>query len=448
MENNFDNLQLFVDEMKATSSSNNKKKILEKYQANDFILKTLLYVNNPYWTYGVTSKAFNKYMPNCRAQTKHNSIFSLLDNLRDRKLTGYAAFASIDDFILKNREHKQLILNIVDKDIETRANASLINKVIPGHIPEFKVALANPYQEKIVDFNKEEWYTSRKLDGVRCICRIENGNIQFFSRTGKSFETLGILERAIRKSGRDKFDMVLDGEVCKVDKDGKEDFQSVMKEIRKKTKVPQHIPDEQDEKYINKKGRYEMKDPKFFIFDCLTLDEFDNQDGWVDLETRLKRIPIDIPYFEKLHQNYCVSFKYVELCKEEATMNGWEGIMLRKNIGYKGKRSNDLLKVKTFMDAEYKVISTIHDKMRFFEDGKDVERVTMAAVIISHKGYDVKVGSGFSKAERELYYNDPKQIIGKLITVQYFEETTNQKDDSISLRFPTFKCAHGKERIV
>jgi DNA ligase-1 len=429
MKNDFDDLQIFVDEMQTTPSTNNKKKILEDWKDDKFVMKILLYVNNPYWTYGVTSKQVEK-MANVvgKDHEEHSSIFDLLDDLRDRKLTGHKAILSIKAFSWNNMNHEDLILNIIDKDIETRANATLINKVIPGHIPEFKVALANPYQEKLVDFGNEEWYTSRKLDGVRCICRIENGNINFFSRTGKIFGTLGILEKAIRKAGADKIDMVLDGEICKVDKDGKEDFQSVMKEIRKKD--------------------YEMKDPKFFMFDCLTLEEFDNKESSINFEDRLERIPEYIPYFEKLHQNCCDTPKYVELCKEEASINGWEGIMLRKNAGYKGKRSNDLLKVKTFMDAEYEVLRTIEDKMRFFEDGKDVERVTMAAVVISHKGFNVKVGSGFSKAERETYYNNASQIVGKLITVQYFEETTNLQDDSLSLRFPTFKCIHGKERIV
>jgi hypothetical protein len=230
MENDYDNLQLFVDEMKSTPSSNDKKKILEKWEDNLFIRKILLYVNNPYWTYGVTSKAIQKFGMEATGKST-GSIFTLLDQLRNRKLTGHAAFKEVNTYVANDSKHTQLIFNIVDKDIETRANASLINKVIPGFVPEFKVALANPYKEKLVDFDKEGWYNSRKLDGVRCICRIEDGTISFFSRTGKTFETLAVLERAIKGAGRDKFNMVLDGEVCKVDKDGKEDFSSVMKEI-------------------------------------------------------------------------------------------------------------------------------------------------------------------------------------------------------------------------
>ena len=40
-----------------------------------------------------------------------------------------------------------------------------------------------------------------------------------------------------------------------------------------------------------------------------------------------------------------------------ATQQGWEGLMLRKNVGYCGKRNKDLLKVKKFYDAEYKDIT-------------------------------------------------------------------------------------------
>ncbi len=99
------------------------------------------------------------------------------------------------------------------------------------------------------------------------------------------------------------------------------------------------------------------------------------------------------------------------------------------------------------MDAEYIVENIIMDNMRFLEDGQDIERETLASVIIEHKNNKVKVGSGFSKEQREFYYKHPDEILGKTITVQYFEETKNQ-EGGISLRFPTIKCVHGKERVL
>ena len=35
----------------------------------------------------------------------------------------------------------------------------------------------------------------------------------------------------------------------------------------------------------------------------------------------------------------------------EAQSSGWEGNMIRKDVGYEGKRSNDLLKIKKFHDG-------------------------------------------------------------------------------------------------
>jgi DNA ligase-1 len=425
MRNDYSNLQLFVDEMKSTASSNNKKDILRRYLDNEFIMKILVYVNNPYWTFGVTSKQVKKF-GKCAFGKSTGSIFDLLDGLRDRTITGHAALEEVNTYIANDVKHEELILSIIDRDIETRANASLINKVLPGYIPEFKVALANAYEEKIVDFESQEWYASRKLDGVRCITRVENGTVTFLSRTGKTFETLGILEKVILDAGIDN--IVFDGEICLIDDKGKEDFQAILKAIRKKDST--------------------IENPKYFIFDALTLEEFDYKEGGISFSERQRRIPF-LQGCEILDQIAMFTMSDFSAMQTKAKKLGWEGVMLRRDVGYKGKRSNDLLKVKKFKDAEYKVISTINDNLRFYNgDGYDEKREMMSAVVIHHKGFMVKVGSGFNQAERTKYYDNPDEIIGKIITVQYFEETTNQKDSSISLRFPTFKCLHGVERVV
>ena len=44
----------------------------------------------------------------------------------------------------------------------------------------------------------------------------------------------------------------------------------------------------------------------------------------------------------------------------------------------------------------------------------------------------------FTDEEREKYWNNPNLLVGKTIMVMVQEETTN-KNNTISLRFPTFK---------
>jgi DNA ligase-1 len=424
MKNDFEALQSYVDEMKSTSSANNKKVILQKHR-NDFIMKVLYYVNSPYITFGVKSSALVKFTESYKNKNT-GSLFDLLDSLASRELTGHDALTMINTFVNNNPNHKQLIYNIIDRDIETRANTNLINKVVPGWIPEFKVALANSYKEKYVDFKKDEWFASRKLDGVRALCRIgEDGKAEFYSRTGKVYTTLKLIKSEIYQLDPNLKGLVLDGEIC-IEKDGIEDFQGVLKEVRKKD--------------------HTMKNPRFFIFDCLTLEEFDSGTSTVKLEDRLKRVP-KIKHCTILTQYIVKSHKEIEDMAEEAAEKGWEGIMIRKNDAYKGKRSNDLLKKKYFKDSEYVVLETINDNMRFFENGQDVERETLSAVVIKHNKHKVKVGSGFSKEQREKYYNNPSEIIGKVITVQYFEESKNEKGE-VSLRFPTLKAIHGDERTT
>ena len=125
----------------------------------------------------------------------------------------------------------------------------------------------------------------------------------------------------------------------------------------------------------------------------------------------------------------CVILPQVKIDDQEALdviqelhrEHGYEGTMVRNNI-YSGKRSWNLMKVKGFLDAEFEVVGTINDNMRWIELGEDIERETMASVKIEYKGCIVGVGSGFSKEQRDFYYQYPDEIIGKIITVQYFEE--------------------------
>ena len=129
----------------------------------------------------------------------------------------------------------------------------------------------------------------------------------------------------------------------------------------------------------------------------------------------------------------------------DATNLGYEGIMIRKDVGYEGKRSKNLLKVKKMHDAEYVVVDVENGTHRVIENGREVEEEMLRAVMVEHKGNRVRVGSGFSIDQRRFYYQNPDEILGKTITVQYFEETTDQHGDH-SLRFPVIKVVHGQKR--
>jgi DNA ligase-1 len=338
----------------------------------------------------------------------------------------------VNSFIEHYSEYEELIHCIIDKDLKTRAGDKIINKAIPDHIPEFSVALADKYEPKLVDW-KDGWYVSRKIDGARCVAIVDsNGDATFYSRTGKEFDTLDIVRAGIK--ALNITNTVLDGELCLVDKDGNEDFQGVMKELRKKD--------------------HTIPNPSFKIFDMITIDEFYSKKGQKNRPYSIRYAnlcavmqPNECPCLTVLEQELIHNDEHFQEWVKEAADNGWEGVMLRADEPYKGKRSKDLLKVKKFFDDEYEVIDTEMGPFRYVLNGKEHEETMLSCVMVQHKNHTVRVGSGFSIDQRQEFYKNPKKILGQIITVQYFEETKNQ-DGGVSLRFPTFKILHGVGREI
>ena len=423
-------IQEFVDRLKSTNSTNDKIDIIKEYKEDYIINKVLKYTYSPFKQFNLTSATVKKNKK-LEPREGYNDLFYLLDALSKRTITGHDAIQYTKGYINGMEVWQQdLVFCILDKNLKTRTGADLINKAIPGCVPTFKVALANSYdkQKSKVDFNKQTWFASQKLDGVRCLAIVdENGKCNFYSRQGKTFDTLDVLKNEIESLKLTN--VVFDGEVCIVDDSGAENFQGIMKEIKRKD--------------------HTIKNPKYKVFDYLTLEEFDTQQSTRKLSERLM-ICLDnglLPHVDKLEQWKVESDKHFQQLAELATKNNWEGLILRKDCEYKGKRSNDLLKVKKFFDEEYVVKSIENAVHRVIIDGLEVEEEMLSNVVIEHKGCDVGVGSGFDQAERRMYFKNPELIIGKTITVQYFEETLNQ-NGCHSLRFPVVKHVYENGRTV
>jgi len=427
----FQNLQSFIELSNSSNSNVDKLNAIEAYKNDTEVMRVLRYTYDPFKQYYVTSKNCKKRSDLVSADTYYN-LFDLLDDLNDRVISGHNAIARVNAFVRKYPQFEDIIWSIIDRNLKTRSTTQMINKIVPGLIPTFSVALAEAYNEKTakkVDW-EDTWYVSRKLDGVRCIGIVDrNGDAKFYSRAGNEFETLGRLAIEIKQNPM-LWNRILDGEVCLVDEEGNEDFQGIIKQIKRKN--------------------HTISTPKYFVFDTLTHDEFHNGTGdrtfWMrDADTLEMFDFIDSDIVEHLAQIQIYDDEGFETMNEIAKNNGWEGLMLRKNDTYKGKRSQDILKVKSFSDQEY-IVTGVENKIhRVIVGGQEVEEEVMSHVFIEHRGCQVKVGSGFSLEERRHYYAHPELIVGKTITVQYFEETQNQHGE-FSLRFPVVKAVYEEAR--
>ncbi len=426
-------LQQFVNESNQTNSNTDKLAVIRKYAANLHVIRLLNYTYNPFLKYNVTSSNCEKLKAELgKGPNNYDTLPELLDALNLRSITGHRAISAVLAFIRDNQEHEELIYNVIDRNLKTRSTVSMINKVIPGAIPTFDVALANTYDEKTKKKVKleDDWWVSRKLDGVRCICVMKaNGDVNFYSRAGNEFETLGMIADELKRIPQD---IVLDGEICMMDANGDEDFQGIIKEIKRKD--------------------HTIRRPKFMVFDMLTHEEFGSQtstrtfsDRQIMMQAWFENYAGELDFITPLGQTLIPTEEHLQKYIELATKLGWEGLMIRKDAPYQGKRSDDILKIKKMHDAEYTVDDVEFGINRVIVEGKEVDEEMLRNVYITHKGNRVQVGSGFSHEERRLYYKNPELIVGKTICVQYFEETTNQRGEH-SLRFPVVKAVYGEKR--
>ena len=418
-------LQHFNEFVKEITSSNSKKfkqEVLQKYKDDEVIQKYLKIAFDPYIVYGISSKKLHKQV-SCVAYPA-DSVFDLFYWL-EKNNTGtdaavkmcqetLAAIASVD------QGAAALLEELICKDLSIGADAKSINSAMPGLIPTFSVQLAQKYFEKPGKVEGKTFALTTKIDGGRIIAIREKDQVSFFTRAGQRYEGLVDLEREMLEAFPDG--TVLDGEITILDDAGipsKEAYKRAMKITRSD----------------GEKHGLKMK-----VFDAMYIDEWKNQECTHTWEQRRElleglffyaaKAPV---YFELLPVLYMGTdtSKILEFL-DEAIANQEEGVMINIcDAVYEFSRTWSLMKVKKMNTLDLEVVD--------YEEGSGRLSGTLGAIHVRYKnGNIVKVGSGFSDELRRQIWTHEVMIVGKIVEIQYFEETTNA-DGGISLRFPVFK---------
>jgi DNA ligase-1 len=132
--------------------------------------------------------------------------------------------------------------------------------------------------------------------------------------------------------------------------------------------------------------------------------------------------------------------RFVALNKQ-AVDGGYEGVMIKDvDAPYECKRTHAWLKAKPFIEVTLEV--------KDVEEGTGRNEGRLGAVVCEGvddgKKISVNVGSGFSDANRDEFWNSRTDIVGQLVEVRADAVTQNQ-DGTYSLRFPRFKTFRGFE---
>lgn len=250
-------------------------------------------------------------------------------------------------------------------------------------------------------------YVQPKLDGIRCISCIENGQVRLISRKNKDFNFLEHIREAIAALDL-RNGLYLDGELFTKDLS----FEEIVGLCRK-------------DKRITDKERQKMLKIEYHIYDC-----FDIHDKKLPFELRHE---IFYEYLKKLHLHSPLKLVETRVANNEEEVKrhyddfygkqNYEGAMIRnaKDSPYGiNKRSYDLQKIKEFEDAEFKIIG--------FKEATGNDSGTIVWLCQNENGFEFDVRPKATREARaELFQQAQRnfnQFKGKQLTVQ-FQGLTN-----------------------
>ena len=411
-----------IEELRNTSSTNEKKAILTKYEDKNDLKKLLELTYNPHKKYKITEKSIDLNDFDENGVDGYVCFGALLKKLSESNINDKLRQDTNKFLAFTDERIRDLYKCVLLKDLKIGVNATTINKVWKGLIPTSETGVdIKPMLASKFDFDKSpkgEFCVTEKLDGIRCMAICKEDSIQLFSRQGKLIEGCVSIETTLMgmrmQVGRD---FVLDGELLAMNCG----YDTVYKETTKRVKNKNEI----------KEGIYYM------AFDMLEMEEFNQLKGIHKYHERLQKL-LDL---DKLMGSMFVRIirplyigndmdEVLELLKVYKKL-GAEGLMVNlMDTPYEFKRSKNILKVKVMQTADLRIVG--------FEEGQGRNAGKLGAILVDFKGNKVGVGSGFTDFDREYIWKNQDQYLGKIAEIQYFE-ITKDKTGTESLRFPVWK---------
>ena len=402
------------EELMDTTKKSEKAAILIRNQGNRLFTSTLKWLLDPFVLTGISSKKLSK---NVSYDTTPIQTWGDMMVYFENHHTGSDDDIRIVQGFIESQpeEQREYYRALVTKSLKLGVDAKSVNDVIPNLIPTFLVQLGTPREK--CKIKTGEWFSlSQKLNGNRCV--FVNGKMM--SRQGKEFTGLDHILSDIKKVVDNG--IVLDGELVGKNEEGLSDSAN----FQKSTGI------------ANSKDA-DKTSLKYVIFDTLRLEEFQNGKSEYTYKIRrqlllelketiakhnLKNIEVVQMFYEGTDQTEID--KWLDYCEE----HDYEGCMINLDSPYECKRVKSLQKAKMFKDIDLCCIS-VNEAITGKYKG------TLGSITCKYKNGTVDVGSGFSDEQRGYYFNNPNEIVGKIITVKYKETTTN-KEGGESLQFPVF----------
>lgn len=414
-----ENIIKIFKQLQDTRSLNDKKLIIYKHKNDELFKKCLVFLLDSNITTGISTKKWDKIEVSSTWESDVDEFDKLLDYItknnsgRDNDIIMCKAWCKN-----QSEEIQEFAKQIITKKFRLGCDKKVVNSVIPRLIPSWDVQQAFPMSDANMP-KKNEWFAlSQKLNGNNA--GYYKGKL--ISRQGKAFSGLDHIIEDIQKIP-DYDNFFFNGELIRKNIDNLSDndnFQLGTGIINS---------DDSDKSCI-----------QFEIYEMIPVEEFEKGESKYKYKDRKQKylIPLSDAISEKeLDSLKVVPFVYegtdisvIEPLLNEANKKGWEGLMLNKNTVWKNKRNNGILKVKSFKHADILCTGVVEG------DGK--YKGTLGLIKCDYKGYELGVGSGFTDYQRNFFWNNPDEIVGKIVQIKYKGETQN-KNGGISVQFPIFE---------
>lgn len=238
-------------------------------------------------------------------------------------------------------------------------------------------------------------YVQPKLDGIRCIAIVDNGECTLWSRTRKPILGVPHIQEQLRTKfpkGRHVFDGELYNHAFKAD------FETIVSFVKQTKPKPGH------------------EIVEFHIYDS-PVDNLSYHDRRMNFAFQFENATSIRIVDTKLVENEDNAMDYFEYCLKQ----GYEGAMIRNVASlYANKRSYDLLKLKEFDDAEFPIVRVNEGRGKLAGHA-----ATFTCTTASGVEFEAKLTGETSKLKE--YFDNPKLWQGKCLTVKFQGWTNKNK---------------------
>jgi len=315
-----------------------------------------------------------------------------------------------------DKDDREVLRRVIGRNLKCGVSDATVEKIWPDVTLSYPCMLVSPMNEKTKI--KFPCIAQTKMDGMRFNAIVENGTVQYRSRAGKELDLFGVLDSDIMSLTAEQ-SYVLDGELLMVGADGRpmdrKTGNGLLTKFQKGTgtaALAQQV--------------------RAVVWDIIPLFCFRKGScSGVGYRDRLNMLTT-----EKLTRASIVTTHVVKSMEEaqalyqQKLLEGEEGLVLKDPAGpWENKRAKHQVKMKAELEADLYCAGVTAGTGKY--QGK------IGALECHSKGGSVVVcvGTGLNDEERSW---DPKEFVGKIVSVKYNALITDKKTGQKSLFLPVF----------